>query len=351
MPESPDNLTGQTSTNVLPLKSSASRIVTQSADMRALIGTASRVARSSASVMLTGESGTGKELFAQLIHDASRRSENAFVSVNCASLPTNLIESELFGHRKGAFTDAVEDRVGRFELARGGTLLLDEITEIPLVTQAKLLRVLEAGEIQRVGCSESIRTDVRIVATSNRNLKEEVSKGTFRLDLYHRLNVIQLNIPSLKSRTVDIPLLATHFVNQFSFENEISIQGFTNAAMRKLTDYDWPGNVRELRNAVHRACIMSERPLIDVGSLGELVDETETVAANSFPEQWLQTKLADIEKQIILAAIQRFGNNRIVAEKLGISTRTLTNKLKLYRETEFSEPDNRIGIDRQEKAA
>ena len=319
-------------------------IVTQSPELRALMSMAVRVAKSSASIMLTGESGTGKELFSRLIHSSSRRADRPFVSVNCASLPGNLIESELFGHRKGAFTDAIEDRIGRFELAFGGTLLLDEVTEIPMVTQAKLLRVLEAGEFQRVGCSETRRSDVRIVATSNRELKEEIAKGNFRLDLYHRLNVVQLDLLPLRQRTVDIPLLASHFVKRFAFENDVIVEGFTTAAMQALVDYNWPGNVRELRNVVHRACILTNQPLIDVPTLGALDDEDAAVA-NSLPEQWLQTKLADIEKQIILAAIKRFGNNRIVADKLGISTRTLTNKLKIYRESDQS------GIEAQRRAA
>ena len=309
-------------------------IVTQSPDLRELMNMAVRVARSSASIMLTGESGTGKELFSQLIHDSSRRNNGPFISVNCASLPGNLIESELFGHRKGAFTDAIEDRVGRFELAYGGTLLLDEVTEIPLVTQAKLLRVLEAGEFQRVGCSETRKSDVRIVATSNRNLKNEIAKGNFRLDLFHRLNVVQLELLPLRQRTVDIPLLASHFIKRFAFENDLEVEGFTTSAMQQLMDYDWPGNVRELRNVVHRACILTNQPLIDNSILGALNGEAASGVSNSLPEKWLQTKLADIERQIILAAIKRFGNNRIVADKLGISTRTLTNKLKLYRESD-----------------
>lgn len=321
----------QLSTSQHDAKETALQIVTQSAGMRELINTATRVAKSSASILLTGDSGTGKELFAQLIHARSRRQDEAFVSVNCASLPMNLIESELFGHRKGAFTDAMENRVGRFELAQGGTLLLDEITEIPLVTQAKLLRVLEAKEFQKVGCNDTIKTDVRVVATSNRDLLQQVDRGKFRLDLYHRLNVIQLKVPSLKERTNDIPLLASHFVNLFAFENENPVKGFTNAAMKKLSRHEWPGNVRELRNTVHRACIMTDRPLIDANVLGDFGDEA-IQSSSTLPEMWLQTKLADIEKQIIIAAMKRFDSNRIVAEKLGISTRTLTNKLKQYRE-------------------
>lgn len=308
-----------------------SLIVTQSKSIQSLSETAKRVAPSSAAVLLTGESGTGKELFAKLIHHYSGRQENKFVRVNCAALAGTLIESELFGHQRGSFTDAIDDRIGRFELADGGTLLLDEISEVPLSTQAKLLRVLEENEFERVGSSETIRSNVRIVATSNRDLLHEIERGTFRADLYYRLNVIQIAIPSLKDRAVDIPLLATHFVNQFRHENSIEVNGFTKSAMLRLTQYDWPGNVRELRNVVHRACILTTNPLIDVECVEPLCDEPVSQSASALPERWLQTKLADIEKQIIIAALNKFGNKRIVSEKLGISTRTLTNKLNLYR--------------------
>ena len=297
---------------------------------------AERVAKSSASVLLTGASGTGKELFAQLIHQSSNRATAQMVTVNCAALSENLIESELFGHERGSFTDAVQTRVGRFEQAHGGTLLLDEISEIPLSTQAKLLRVLEANEFERVGSNTTIKTDVRIVATSNRNLPDEVANGNFRLDLFHRLNVIQIEVPSLKSRTEDIPLLAMHFVAMFRSENEINVRGFTKSAMQALAQYDWPGNVRELRNVVHRACILTTRPLIDVDCLVPLETVSRNKTDSTLPEQWLQTKLADIERQIILAAIDKYGNKRIVAEKLGVSPRTLTNKLRIYRETNDS---------------
>ena len=306
-------------------------LITQSSKIRVLTKLSTRVANSSASVLLTGESGTGKELFAQLIHHASHRSQNPFVRVNCAALPENLIESELFGHEKGSFTDAVQSRIGRFELADSGTLLLDEVTEIPLSTQAKLLRVLEESEFERVGSNDSIKSDVRIIATSNRDLRHEVDKGNFRLDLYHRLNVVQIEIPSLRERLIDVPLLAMHFVKRFQGENEIRIQGFTAAAMQTLSQHDWPGNVRELRNLVHRACILTTHPLIDVDCLETLQTNSRPIKPTSMPDQWLQTKLADIEKQIIIAALEKYGNKRIVAEKLGVSTRTLTNKMRIYR--------------------
>jgi DNA-binding NtrC family response regulator len=317
-------------------------LISQSSKIRVLTKLSTRVANSSASVLLTGESGTGKELFAQLIHHASQRSKNPFVRVNCAALPESLIESELFGHEKGSFTDAAQARIGRFELAHGGTLLLDEVTEIPLSTQAKLLRVLEENEFERVGSNESIQADVRVIATSNRNLLREVDSGNFRLDLYHRLNVVQIEIPSLRERLIDVPLLAMHFVNRFQDENEIRIQGFTAAAMQELSQHDWPGNVRELRNLVHRACILTTRPLIDVDCLDALKTQSAQRETASMPEQWLQTKLADIEKQIIIAALQKYGNKRVVAEKLGVSTRTLTNKLRIYREESENETEANV---------
>lgn len=317
-------------------------LISQSSKIRVLTKLSTRVANSSASVLLTGESGTGKELFAQLIHHASQRSKNPFVRVNCAALPESLIESELFGHEKGSFTDAAQARIGRFELAHGGTLLLDEVTEIPLSTQAKLLRVLEENEFERVGSNESIQADVRVIATSNRNLLREVDSGNFRLDLYHRLNVVQIEIPSLRERLIDVPLLAMHFVNRFQNENELRIQGFTAAAMQELSQHDWPGNVRELRNLVHRACILTTRPLIDVDCLDALKTQSAQRETASMPEQWLQTKLADIEKQIIIAALQKYGNKRIVAEKLGVSTRTLTNKLRIYREESENETEANV---------
>ncbi len=313
-------------------KSKPPILISQSSKIRVLTRLTKRVAKSTASVLLTGESGTGKELFAQLIHHSSNRADQPYVRINCAALPANLIESELFGHEKGSFTDAVESRIGRFELANGGTLLLDEVTEIPLATQAKLLRVLEENEFERVGSNHSIQTDVRIVATSNRDLLHEVEKGKFRLDLYHRLNVVQIEIPSLRDRLTDVPLLAMHFVSRFQDENEIRIQGFTTGAMQALSQHDWPGNVRELRNLIHRACILTTEPLIDTNCLGPITSNSTTRHPAEMPDQWLHTKLADIEKQIIIAACQKYGNKRVVAEKLGVSTRTLTNKLRIYRE-------------------
>ncbi len=320
-------------------------IVTQSATIKQLIVLAKRIAASSAPVLLSGESGTGKELFAQLIHDSSSRQGKRMVKVNCAALSRDLIESELFGHEEGAFTNAVAKRQGRFELAGDGSLLLDEISEVPVSTQAKLLRVLESSEFERVGSSEPIRHDVRIIASSNRDLKQEVKNGSFRLDLYHRINVVQLHIPPLRQRCEDIPVLAMHFVERFKHENAVNLRGFTASAMQAMARYAWPGNVRELRNVVHRACILSEDGLISEDCL-ELPGPAHAdkhsgskATASPLPEQWLQTELAEIERQIILAAINKYGNRRIVAEKLGVSQRTLTNKIRRYREIDSGQAD------------
>ncbi|MEL6108567.1 MAG: sigma-54 dependent transcriptional regulator [Planctomycetota bacterium] len=304
-------------------------IVTKSDAIRELLRMARRVARSSAPVLLVGESGTGKELFAQLIHDASTRSDQRLVRVNCAALSSNLVESELFGHEKGSFTDAVAQRVGRFEHARNGTLFLDEISEVPIATQAKLLRVLESNEFERVGSSTPVKHDVRIVAASNRDLEAEVQERRFRADLYHRLNVICLPIPPLRDRREDIEPLASHFLQAFKPESPRSIDGFTVAAMRVLSEYDWPGNVRELRNVVLRACLLCDSREIDILDL-RLPTRVDG-CAEVVPASWLETPLDETERKIILAALAREKSQQAVANKLGISPRTLTNKLRRYR--------------------
>ncbi len=286
-----------------------------------------------APVLVTGESGTGKELFSQLIHDASSRSAGPMIRVNCAALSETLIESELFGHERGSFTDAVAARQGRFELATDGTLLLDEISEIPIKTQAKLLRVLESDQFERVGGSKPIQQNARIVAASNRELAQQIKEGGFRLDLYHRINVVQIAIPALRDRCEDIPVLAMHFVERFRNENSIHIEGFEPAAMKRLASHCWPGNVRELRNVVHRACILCDSPLIGEEFIDFSQELTEPDKPSNLPEHWLHTDLADVEKEIIVAALNKYGNQRIVAEKLGVSPRTLTNKIRQYRET------------------
>ena len=312
----------------------ADRIITQSADMRKLIGNALKAAKSSATILITGESGTGKELFSRLIHESSSRSQQEFVSVNCASLPDNLIESELFGHEKGSFTDAFQQRIGRFEYAHQGTLLLDEVTEVPMTTQAKLLRTLEEYEIQRIGSNKTIPVDVRVVATSNRQIQDQIDARQFRMDLYYRLNVIQICVPALRERVIDIPLLANYFIEQFKRENAITIKGLTKSALEFLKQYPWPGNIRELRNSIHRACVLSPKPMIDVECFQSfLEDESHDVRdeTQEIPDYWTASPLAETERKIILAAIQKHGTQKLAADYLGITSRTLSNKLKLYR--------------------
>ena len=302
-------------------------ILFQSKVMQRVIDEAISFANSSATVLITGESGSGKELFARLIHRYSPRRDNVYSRVNCAALSETLMESELFGHERGAFTGAVDQRIGRLEWAHQGTLLLDEISEIPVGLQAKLLRALEQGEFQRVGDNRDIRSDVRLVATSNRNLLEFVHEGGFRQDLYYRLNVLHLHLPSLRERRDDIPLLARSFVQQFQKEDDGQVYGVTAAAIRTLCEYSWPGNVRELRNTLHRACIVGRGRQVDVGDLTGLDKSTE----HSLPTWVLDQPLQEIEKWLILENLKRCNGNRTtVAGILGITTRTLANKLKSY---------------------
>lgn len=298
--------------------------------MHDLINKAIAFARSSANVLITGENGCGKELFAKLIHNSSPRSNERFARINCAALSENLIESELFGHEKGAFTGADSRRIGRFEWAEKGTLLLDEISEIPVATQAKMLRVLEENEYQRIGSNETIRSDVRVVATSNRDLTDMVGLGEFRQDLYFRLNVLRIHLPSLRERPEDIPLLANLFLQKHRHEAGKPITGFDKKALAAICSYAWPGNVRELRNAILHACIVAQSETIGVDDLPELGEANRN---ERVPCWMLSTRLDEIERQVILENLKRAGGNKtIAAEILGVTTRTLANKLKLYRE-------------------
>ena len=310
--------------------SAGCNIAFQSKQMNEMVTLASQFARSSASVLITGESGTGKELFSRLIHNKSGRAQDRFVAVNCAAIPEQLIESEIFGHERGAFTGAVQKRSGYFERADEGTLLLDEINEIPLALQAKLLRVIEEQEYQSVGGDQRRQVDVRIVATSNRDLKKEVKKGRFRADLYHRLNVLDLRIPPLRERKPDIPLLVMYFVEMFRHESKHGIDRVTKEAMQQLCEYNWPGNVRELRNAIHRACILTTNSEITPASLPDLDDSSD----NSHDSTSLMgLPLADVERRIIIACLHKFGGNKkSAAAELGVTARTLSNKIKQYRE-------------------
>lgn len=304
----------------------------RSAAMQSLHEMIETVAPSEATVLITGESGTGKELVAKAIQANSTRKDKAFVTINCAALAENLLESELFGHEKGAFTGADKMREGRFVQADNGTLFLDEIGEMPLALQAKLLRVLQNGEIQRVGSDKVKTVDVRIIAATNRNLKEEVEQGRFREDLYYRLNVIALEVPALRQRRDDIPLLAQKFVENFARANRKTIKGFTPQAMDMLMRYDWPGNVRELENAMERAVILSTGEYIMERSLPLAIQQAAESESGEIPSHALANKsLDDIEKEAITATLAETADNKSeAARRLGITRATLHSKLKKY---------------------
>jgi DNA-binding NtrC family response regulator len=290
----------------------------------------SQVAPSRASVLLTGESGTGKELVAAALHQHSPRAKGPFIRLHCAALAENLLESELFGHERGAFTGAVARRDGRFQLADGGTLFLDEIGEISPALQVKLLRFLQEHEFERVGGSQTIKVDVRVVAATNRNLAEEVKAGRFREDLYYRLNVVSIELPALKERPSDIPLLADHFLAQYAQENGKPITGFTDEAMDVLTRYTWPGNVRELENAIERAVVLTSGSLIESDTLPATVVPTQAAPVGP---QIPGSSLAELEKYAILKTLEATGGSTSkAADVLGISVRKIQYKLHQYRE-------------------
>ena len=298
-------------------------LVAVSSAMRQTLRQAERVAASDAPVLVEGESGVGKELLARLIHRASPRAAAAFVSINCAAVSETLVESELFGHEKGAFTGADCVHAGRFERANGGTLLLDEIGEMPLKLQAKLLRVLEEKEFERVGGRMPLKTDVRIVSTTNRDLFREASQGGFRLDLFYRLNVVSLRLPPLRDRRDDILPLAEHFLAQFREEGVGAVEGLTDEARRVLVEHAWPGNVRELRNAVLRASLLADRPMLDA----------EDFVLHSPLSLNAEATLDDLERRAILQMLQQTkGNKTAAAIRLGVTPRTLANKLKRWRD-------------------
>ena len=322
-----------------PLERREVPLVYQSQVMDDLVKNTIEFAKSSATVLLTGESGTGKEMFAKLVHSNSRRAAKRFVRVNCAALSESLLESEFFGHERGAFTGAVERRIGRFEWADGGTILLDEVSEIPIQLQAKLLRVLEENEFQRVGSNQDRLTNVRVVATSNRDLQAEVQAGRFRNDLYHRLNVLQVEIPALRERTDDIPALVELFIEMFRNEGQYRIREISNPAMEKLVSYSWPGNVRQLRNVIHRACVAARSHQITPADFPKFKESTR-----SLPSWLMELDLAEIERHVILANLNRFqGNKTRTARHLSVTPRTLSNKMKLYREKGLLRSDNLAG--------
>ena len=307
----------------------------------AILKTAKQIAPSEASVLLTGASGTGKEIFSRFIHDNSKRASQKFVAVNCAAIPEALLESELFGYEKGAFTGAVARRIGKFEEASGGTLLLDEISEMNIGLQAKLLRAIQEKEIDRLGGKAPVKVDTRIIATSNRNLEQCVKDGTFRQDLYYRLNVINLNIPDLKDRPGDIIVLAKHFIKKYSELNDLPMKDLSKAAEKLLLNYLWPGNVRELENTMHRAVLLSTGDEIDENAV-MLQDKTAVKQETDVPSAAnVGQTVAAVERKLILDTMESTSWNRSTAATiLGISIRTLRNKLKQYQEEGFNIPSN-----------
>ncbi|MEN8144861.1 MAG: sigma-54 dependent transcriptional regulator [Gemmatimonadota bacterium] len=311
-------------------------IVASSGGMKAALDMAYRVAPHPSTVLITGESGTGKELVARLIHENSDRTSGSFIPVNCGAIPDNLLESELFGHIKGSFTGATADRRGLFEEASGGTLLLDEVGELPAALQVKLLRVLQEGEIRRVGESRSRQVDVRIVAATQRDLETEVAAGDFRSDLFYRINVVRVHIPPLRHRTDDVPVLVHHFVELFNERLGKSISGVDSAAMKKLMSYAWPGNIRELENLIERAMVLADGEEITSDDLPESVSNpkagmpvlSETLSSD---ELSVKKRTYELEKHLIGRALEvTEGNRTRAAELLDLSYRALLYKIRDY---------------------
>lgn len=341
-------------------------IVFQDPAMEQVLTLAKQVAQSSASILITGESGTGKELLARMIHRNSQRADKPFVSVNCAAIPENLLESELFGHEKGAFTGAVARRIGKFEAADGGTLLLDELGEMDLRLQAKLLRVLQEREIDRVGGTKPVKVDLRLIATTNRLLQSEVAKGTFREDLYFRVNVVTVRIPPLRERPRDIEVLCEHFIRKYAEINGVPARPLSALASEQLLRHRWPGNVRELENTMHRAVLLSrgeeispeaimlagngEAVAVNVGTVTgaeagasapiEAAHATADASGDVNAAPLVGQTVAAVERDLIINTLEHcLGNRTHAANILGISIRTLRNKLKQYTTEGIRVPD------------
>ena len=303
-------------------------IVGRSPSLLAVLAKVDRVARTDATVLITGETGTGKELIARAIHSRSRRSEKPLIKVNCAALPTGLIESELFGHEKGAFSGALSRRLGRFELANGGTIFLDEVGEMPPDAQVKLLRVIQEHEFERIGGNETIRTDVRLIAATNRDLHRSVQEGTFREDLFYRLNVFPVELPPLRERTGDIPLLVRFFVEKYAVRVDRHVETIAPETLNRLVAYRWPGNVRELQNLVERALILATDPELRIEP--EILGAPTPAAVPS--ESGFRKDLGTLQREHILAALNRSGwvieGERGAAKELGLHPNTLRSRIK-----------------------
>ncbi len=326
-----------------------SAFVFQDPAMSRVLRLAEQIAGSDASVLITGESGTGKEVMARFIHQHSKRSSKPFIAVNCAAIPENLLESELFGHEKGALTGAIARRIGRFEEANGGTLLLDEVSEMHPRLQAKLLRAIQEQEIDRVGGTQPIKVDVRLLATSNRNMEDEVRNGGFREDLYFRLNVVNLELPPLRARKSDIRILADHFVKKYAEANGVPKPQLSAATLRMLEQHHWRGNVRELENTMHRAVLLANSGVVEPDDVlltgvrlgagenghgnGQAAADGGDVAQRTATGGLIGRTVADVEQDLILDTLQHcLGNRTHAANILGISIRTLRNKLRAYSE-------------------
>ncbi len=324
--------------------------------MTRIIQMVDQVAPSEASIMITGESGTGKEVMARYIHKKSHRADKPFVAINCAAIPENLLESELFGHEKGAFTGAMARRVGKFEEADGGTLLLDEVSEMDVRLQAKLLRAIQERQIDRVGGTKPTPVNIRIIATSNRNLLEEVKRGNFREDLLFRLNVLNVKVPALRDRPVDIKMLAEHFIKKYAEMNNVVAKPLDESGLRLLVTHAWPGNVRELENTIHRAVLLSvgnsissDAIVLPDGSTPSLISPMDAKATAAKPQAantggLVGRTVADVERDLIIDTLKHcLGNRTHAANILGISIRTLRNKLNEYQSVGVTVPSPGLG--------
>jgi two-component system response regulator FlrC len=334
------------------------QLVHEDEAMTAVLSLADQIATSEASILITGESGTGKEVLARYVHRKSLRNDKPFISVNCAAIPENLLESELFGHEKGAFTGAIARRIGKFEEANGGTLLLDEISEMDARLQAKLLRAIQEREIDRVGGTKPVKVDIRIIATSNRDLAEAVKHGTFREDLLYRLNVVNLRIPALRERPKDIRALSHHFARKYAEANGVPYRQISSPTERLLLGHYWKGNVRELENTIHRAVLLAQGPEIGPEAI-RLPDGTQVgagthvnvpqntsvqgamVSATAVTRGLVGRTVSDVERDLILDTLDHcLGNRTHAANILGISIRTLRNKLREYSDSGLSVPQH-----------
>ncbi len=310
-------------------------IIGRSPSMKSVFKLINKLKDVDTNVVITGESGTGKELVARAIHYSGRRKKEYFEEVNCAAIPEGLLEEELFGHKKGSFTGAIEDKKGKFEYANNGTIFLDEIGDMPFSLQAKLLRVIQQKEFTPIGSNEKKKLNIRIIAATNKDLKAMVEHGEFRQDLYFRLNVIEINLPSLREKKQDLPLLFVHFIQQYNQELNRNIKGLSKAAERKLLDYNYPGNIRELANIFEYAMVLSNGDIIEVGDLPEEIKRYKAEAANGdnlFTEDLAGLSMKEIEKRVIKFNLQKNGGHKkATAEALGISEKGLRNKIIEYK--------------------